>query len=183
VADVISAMSEALAAHLDLDAMAESTLRELAVRTGCDASALLVVTNGRIDLAGSRGIRDAGKITSAEAVLAAVRTTERTVLHLPPTLVVNGALVDFTPQEIQVLPIHYGVLTVGVLVVAFAEPSATEAASVIHSTLPGLAVALNNSMNHEILQRVAALDPLTGVYNRRFGQHRLAEEFGRAQRS
>jgi diguanylate cyclase (GGDEF)-like protein len=112
-----------------------------------------------------------------------VRTTEPTVLHLPPTLVINGALVDFTPQEIQVLPIHYGVLTVGVLVIAFAEASAAEAASVIHATLPGLAVALNNSLNHEDLQRVAALDPLTGVYNRRFGQQRLAEEFGRAQRS
>jgi diguanylate cyclase (GGDEF)-like protein len=183
VADAISAMSEALAAHLDLDTLAEATLRELTARTGCDAAALLVVTNGRIDLAGSRGIRDAAQLTSTEAVLAAVRATEPTVLHLPPDLVITGALVDFTPQEIQVLPVHYGILTVGVLVIAFAQPSPPEADSVIRATLPGLAVALNNSLNHEDLQRVAALDPLTGVYNRRFGQQRLTEEFGRSLRS
>ena len=38
-------------------------------------------------------------------------------------------------------------------------------------------------MNHEDLQRVSALDPLTGVYNRRFGLQRLTEEFGRSIRS
>ena len=53
----------------------------------------------------------------------------------------------------------------------------------LNATLPGLAVALNNSLNHEDLQRVAALDPLTGVYNRRFGLQRLTEEFGRSIRS
>lgn len=37
--------------------------------------------------------------------------------------------------------------------------------------------------NHEDLQRVAALDPLTDTYNRRFGMHRLTEEFGRSIRS
>src|SRR5690606_14579087 len=93
------------------------------------------------------------------------------------------AVVDFVPQEVRVLPVRYGVMTVGVLVVAFAQPSSPEADAVIDSTLPGLAVALNNAMNHQDLQRVAALDPLTGVLNRRFGLQRLKEEVGRAERS
>jgi two-component system cell cycle response regulator len=67
--------------------------------------------------------------------------------------------------------------------VAFAHPSTPEAGAVLNATLPGLAVAVNNALNHEDLQRVAALDPLTGVYNRRFGLQRLAEEFGRSIRS
>jgi len=67
--------------------------------------------------------------------------------------------------------------------VAFAQPSSPEAGAVLNATLPGLAVALNNSLNHQDLQRVAALDPLTGVYNRRFGLQRLTEEFGRSVRS
>ena len=74
-------------------------------------------------------------------------------------------------------------ITVGVLVVAFTRPSRPETTAVIHATLPGLAVALNNALNHEDLQRVAALDPLTGVYNRRFGLQRMDEEFGRSLRS
>ncbi len=46
-----------------------------------------------------------------------------------------------------------------------------------------LGLALNNAMAHDRLQRLAALDPLTGIYNRRFGLGRLHEEFGRAVRA
>jgi diguanylate cyclase (GGDEF)-like protein len=46
-----------------------------------------------------------------------------------------------------------------------------------------LALALNNALSHDRLQRLAALDPLTGIYNRRFGMGRLVEEFGRAVRT
>jgi diguanylate cyclase (GGDEF)-like protein len=45
-----------------------------------------------------------------------------------------------------------------------------------------LALALNNALDHERLQRLAAIDPLTGLYNRRFGMARLHEEFTRAAR-
>jgi diguanylate cyclase (GGDEF)-like protein len=75
------------------------------------------------------------------------------------------------------------VVTVGILLVAFAQPSSQEAIAVIESTMPGLAVALNNAQNHQDLQRVAALDPLTGVLNRRFGLQRLKEEIARSVRS
>lgn len=76
---------------------------------------------------------------------------------------------DFVPNEIHVLPIRYGEASVGVLVVGFAVASPAEAKPMSMASLPGLAVALNNALNHEDFQRVAALDPLTGAYNRRFG--------------
>jgi diguanylate cyclase (GGDEF)-like protein len=183
VNDGVSAMGEALAATLELEGLAEFTLRELTTRTGSSAAALLIVSNGRIELAGALGIRDSDQLPAAEVVAATVRTQAPTVLHLPPDLVVSGAVVDFVPQEVRVLPVRYGVVTVGVLIVAFAQPSSPESDAVMNSTLPGLAVALNNAINHQDLQRVAALDPLTGVLNRRFGLQRLKEEVGRAERS
>jgi diguanylate cyclase (GGDEF)-like protein len=183
VSDGVNSLSKALAAHLELSALAEATLRELSINTGCDAAGLLVANNGRVEVAGSIGIRDAEQLASAESVLAALRTAQPSVLHLSADVVVSGSLVDFIPQEVQVLPVRYGVVTVGVLVVAFAQPSIPQARAVLTATMPGLAVALNNALNHEDLQRVAALDPLTGVYNRRFGLQRLTEEFGRSTRS
>ncbi len=183
VADGITGLSKTLAAHLELDALARAVLRELSIRTGCDAAALLVVTNGRVDVAGSFGVRDVGQLTGSEAVLTALRTAEPTVLHLPADVEVSGSLLDFIPQEVRILPVCHGVVPVGVLVVAFAQPSNPEAKSILSATMPTLAVALNNSLNHEDLQRVAALDPLTGVYNRRFGLQRLTEEFSRSIRS
>jgi diguanylate cyclase (GGDEF)-like protein len=183
VSDGVSALGEALASHLELGALAESTLRELRTRTGSSAAALLVVSNGRIELAGALGIRDSELLPSAEVVLVTERTDQPTVLHLPPDVVVSGAVVDFIPQEVRVLPVRYGVVTVGILLVAFAQPSTQEAIAVIESTMPGLAIALNNAQNHQDLQRVAALDPLTGVLNRRFGLQRLKEEIARSVRS
>lgn len=46
-----------------------------------------------------------------------------------------------------------------------------------------LGLALSNALSHDRLQRLAALDPLTDAYNRRFGAGRLQEEFGRAVRT
>jgi two-component system, cell cycle response regulator len=43
-------------------------------------------------------------------------------------------------------------------------------------------VALNNALAHERFQRLAAVDPLTGAFNRRFGFGRLNEEFARSVR-
>jgi len=180
VSDGITSLSKAFAAHLELGALAEATLRELSIRTGCDAAGLLVVSNGRVEVAGSSGIRHAEQLASAETVLTALRTSQPSVLHRSADVVVSGSLVDFIPEEVQVLPVRYGVVPVGVLVVAFAQPSSPEAGAVLNAIMPGLAVALNNALNHEDLQRVAALDPLTGVYNRRFGLQRLTEEFGRS---
>ncbi|MCL5796454.1 MAG: GGDEF domain-containing protein, partial [Gammaproteobacteria bacterium] len=44
-------------------------------------------------------------------------------------------------------------------------------------------MAMSNAQTHDRLQDLAAMDPLTDIYNRRFGLNRLREEFQRAQRS
>ncbi|MFI5052375.1 MAG: diguanylate cyclase [Acidimicrobiales bacterium] len=179
----VKSVSEALAAHLDLAALADSTLGELVHRWRCDAVCLLVANHGRIEVAGARGIRDVDLLAASEPVATVLRTGEATRLTLPDDVVVAGALVDFVPSEVHVLPIRYGTVSIGVLVVGFAMASPPEAMPVLAASLPGLAVALNNSLNHEDLQRVAAVDPLTGVYNRRFGLQRLSEEFSRTVRT
>jgi len=183
VSSGVSAVSEALAAHLDLAALADATIAELMDRTKCDAVGLLVANHGRIEIAGVRGIRDGNALIGSQQIREVLRTGQGVILTLPSDVIVAGTLVDFVPVEVQVLPIRYGPVSVGVLVVGFAVASSADANPVLTASLPGLAVALNNALNHEDLQRVAALDPLTGVYNRRFGLQRLNEEFARSVRS
>ena len=179
----VAAMSEALASQLELAALAESALTELAQRTGYEAAALLVVRGGVVEVAGSYGISDAVALTDSEVVRTTLRTERPTVLELPPGVAISGGLVDITPQEVRVLPVRYGIVTLGVLVLASVQRSSDEDITIVQSSLPGTAVALNNALSHENLQRVAALDPLTGILNRRFGMQRLHEEFARAMRS
>ncbi|MGZ4531889.1 MAG: hypothetical protein ACXVXP_06010 [Mycobacteriaceae bacterium] len=66
---------------------------------------------------------------------------------------------------------------------AFAEPPAPEMKRLLDALAGPTGVALNNALTHERFQRLAAVDPLTGSYNRRFGLGRLTEEWGRAVRS
>ncbi|MGB7983030.1 MAG: diguanylate cyclase [Candidatus Nanopelagicales bacterium] len=183
VAAGVSAVSEALAAHLDLHDLADATLSELSARTGCEGAALLSVANGRVALAGSFGISDPARVVSAEPVLRVLRSGEPVLVTLPADVVVTSALVDAVPHEVRIIPIRTGVVTVGVLLLAWLAPPGKEVTTVLDASLAGLGVGLNNALNHENLQRVAALDPLTGWYNRRFGLQRLAEEFSRSSRS
>ena len=44
-------------------------------------------------------------------------------------------------------------------------------------------MAMSNAQTHDRLQDLAAMDPLTDIYNRRFGLNRLRDEFQRAQRN
>lgn len=183
VTDGISALGEALAAHLELAPLADAALNELTMRTGIDGAALLVVNSGRVELIGSLGIRDASALADSDTVQNVITSQEPRVLHLPPGITMTGTVVDFVPAEVRVLPARYGVAVVGVLVIAAARPIGRESIAVVESALSGLAVALTNALSHQDLQRVAALDPLTSVYNRRFGIERLNDEIARSQRS
>jgi diguanylate cyclase (GGDEF)-like protein len=70
----------------------------------------------------------------------------------------------------------------GVLVMASASGLSSTAKEKVALCLPPLAMALRNAISHSQMQQLAALDALTGVYNRRFGDRRIREEFGRAVR-
>ncbi|MET3948675.1 two-component system cell cycle response regulator [Arthrobacter sp. UYCu512] len=183
VSDGIKKVSQALAAHLEIGALAEAALHELSVHTACAAAALLTVSNGTLHVAGSLRMRAGIDLAGTELVLGVLGTARPAVLMLPEDLVRAGALTEFTPQEVHILPVLFDAATVGVLVMAFAEHPAPAARAVLGASLPGLAVAVNNALTHEDLQRIAALDPLTGVFNRRSGLVRLEEEFDRSRRS
>jgi diguanylate cyclase (GGDEF)-like protein len=112
-----------------------------------------------------------------------VKTLAEQVVALPDDLVVEGLMTDFRPREALAIPIVYKGAALGVVVVASTSVFGPEARRLAGQFRLGMALALNNSLAHDRLQRLAALDPLTGLYNRRFGLERLKEEYGRARRS
>lgn len=179
----MTAVSEALATHLELSSLADAALRELRSRTSYGAAALLVVDGGSITPVSSYGIREPLVLAESVAVAHAVRSGLGSAMDIPEGAQINAGIADITPHEVRIMPIRHGVVTLGVLVVASIRPVPSEDVSIITAALPGLGLAMNNALNHERLQRVAALDPLTGAYNRRFGVERLSEEFGRSVRS
>ena len=183
VSEGITAVSEQLSAHLDLAPLTDAALAELVRQAGCDAAALVVAHKGTAAVAGSIGITNADRLAENPAVLQVLQSGEARELQLPEDVVVDAGLLSVVPRDVRLLPVRFGVVTLGVLIVGFNHLPSAEADAVLRAAAIGMAVAINNALNHEDLQRVAALDQLTGLYNRRFGMQRLQEEFGRAQRT
>ncbi len=107
------------------------------------------------------------------------------MLHvkLPDDIIVESILTEFRPKEAIAQPVKYKGIPLGIIVLATATHFSLALSKELDIFANGLGLALHNSLEHEQLQKLAALDPLTGIYNRRFGLTRLHEEYDRSVRS
>lgn len=144
---------------------------------------ILCESEGELKVAAARGLRNPELVTGSNHVMAAIRTGQKQVISIPDDVKVEGVIMDFRPSEIIVLPIKNKGVSLGVVVLATGLKFDADQHGRIELFIQALGLALNNAMAHDDLQRLAALDPLTGIYNRRFGLGRLREEFGRAVRN
>ncbi len=180
---VIRAFSETLSSHLDVKTIAHQALHQLIQLITADAGAILVESNGELKLLTAFGLASEMNLTANERIRYAMRTGERQRIGLPEDIVLEGVVTTFQPREVIIEPILYKQVPLGVIVLAGSHEFDTHIDRNIDLLRHGLALALNNAVIHERLQHLAALDPLTGAYNRRFGLARLHEEYGRAVRS
>ena len=84
------------------------------------------------------------------------------------------------------LPLRREDRTLGALVLASRDPARYPAGSgsaFLERLAAFVAVSLENALNHERVKRLGLLDPLTGAYNRRYFEQRLAEECRRSART
>ena len=179
----VHSFSEMLTSHLEIANLGDHALRQFFEHTGAAGGLILYESGGELLLAASRGLRDADSIAASDHVAFAMKTGEAQTISLPEHVRVESVVADFRPAVVAVHPILYKGVPLGVLVLASSGAFGVDDQARIHLFLQGLGLALNNALVHERLQRLAALDALTGVYNRRFGLGRLHEEFGRAVRA
>ena len=134
-------------------------------------------------VAANRGIKNPESVAMSDHIQTALKkgTTQR--IPIPSNVQVEGVLAEFRPQEIFVIPATYKKIPLGAVVLGKTEVYHAEEETRLELFRQGFGLALNNVLTHDRLQRLAALDPLTGVYNRRFGLGRLHEEFERSIRS
>jgi diguanylate cyclase (GGDEF)-like protein len=171
-----------LSSHLDIETLAEEALREFAAHAGVSGGLVAYETQGELKVAASYGVRDPASIIAGGGVEATMRRGERRTIVIPPEVRLDGVLADFRPGEVRVCPVAHKGVPLGAIVLATTERLDANQGTLIDLFLQGFGLALNNAIAHDRLQHLAALDPLTGVYNRRFGLGRLREEFGRAVR-
>jgi diguanylate cyclase (GGDEF)-like protein len=182
VTQVARTFATTLSSHIELTPLVDAALGNLVTANSCAAGALCIVRDGELVTIASMGVVNPELLATSDLVTRAYRTLDVIAVDLPDDVHLDGGLVTFRPRTVVAYPIHTRLVPIGVLVLA-STLAIVDDDQLLGQLLPNFAVALNNSLGHERLERVAAIDTLTGLYNRRFGLERLSQEFSRSVRS
>ena len=176
--------SAVLSSQFELETLGDAALDALLVHTGAQAGALLVVREDGVEPLATHGIRTTEGLATSDHVRRVLRTGQIERLTVPASdLVVDSLLVGQAAREILVAPITFKSVPLGVIVLATPTQFDRDADKLLDQFRADLGLAINNALVHDRLERLAAVDPLTDAYNRRFGLARLREEFSRAVRA
>lgn len=179
----VASFSHTLSTKLELESLANAALDQLIQYSHAIAGALLVEKEGELVVAASHALQDAEALRNDDHVRAACRTKGIRRVDVPPGVRMSAVLGEVAPQDVLVLPVQFKDLCVGAVILASGGRFAPETDRIMTLFGESLGLALTNALTYSQLQRIAALDPLTGAYNRRFGMSRLKEELARAVRN
>lgn len=180
--NALSEFSHLMGSQLAVRDLTEKALHKLMEHSHSAAGAIIIENDAALEVAVSLGIRDVSKLLESDHIKNALRGEKRIRLYLPMDVQVDGVLTDFHPREVIIEPVLYKEVILGLIILATANQYGPESLTRLDLFGKSLALALHNALLFDRLERLAALDSLTGIYNRRFGLTRLHEEFGRALR-
>lgn len=178
----INEFARVLTSHLELETLAQETLSQLIGNVSANGGAIIIEKNGEIVVASAIGIKNTKALESNERILSTFKTYQRQIIDFPDDVIVDGIVVDFHPKSLLIEPISYKNVILGVVVLASTNEFSKSIMDKLTFFSKSLSLAFRNAMTHDQMQKLAAIDGLTGVYNRRFGGIRLQEEYGRAIR-
>lgn len=180
--DASAEQTETLSSQLELDSLCREALSLLLRQTEAEAGCLLVRLDGELVTPANFGLSDAGGLADSDRVQLALDTGRMQSVRVPQDIAVDGVVTDFRPRQVLLLPIAYEDKALGVAVLAADTMFGRDSMWILDLFAKGMGLALNNALTHDRMQKIASLDPLTGVYNRRLGMKRLREEYLRAER-
>lgn len=181
---VFGQFTQVMTENLEVDLLSSKTLELLVQSTNFSAAAVLVATDGQLNVVANKGILEPEKLKERSIVKEALLKGESVQISLPKQVHLDGVLTQFTPSEVFVSPIDFKGTHLGVIVAATGTLIAEDHCRLILDIFSrSIGLALNNALTHSKFQQMAAYDGLTNVYNRRFGMARLKEEFAKASRN
>jgi two-component system cell cycle response regulator len=178
--NAVKKFSEMLSSRLEIDQLANDALNKLIDNFNAVGGAIIIEKEGDLSVVSSFGIDMPQEMIKDKVIWHVIKNQKRILLDFPENVTLNGVLVKYKPKTILIEPILYKEIALGVVVLATVEESTNEMQNNMQLFGQGLALAFKNAITHDQLQRLAANDPLTGIFNRRFGLLRLKEEFSRA---
>ncbi len=178
----IKEFNHSITSSLDLTSLCKVALDKLIERSFASGGMIIVERSGELDIIANRGIKKDEKILSNEIVWRVLRTNKTELIQFPEDVVLDGVLVTYRPKELLFIPIVYKDIALGLIILATVEPFPLKIKEDLELFVGGMSLAVKNSVTYSQLQELAANDPLTNIFNRRFGMIRLQEEFSRSVR-
>lgn len=176
--------STVLSTEFELEGLGHAALDGLLRHTRADAGAILVAREDQMEPLASHGLRESDGLAGNDHVRRVLRLDRTEQLSLDaPDLIVDSLLVGQAAREILIAPITFKSVPLGAIVLASVGQFDRDGLELLEQLRGDLGLAINNALAHDRLERLAAVDPLTDAYNRRFGLARLREEFSRAVRA
>ncbi|XMB85269.1 GGDEF domain-containing protein [Mycoplasmatota bacterium WC44] len=179
----IREFTEIFTDELDINKLSEKALFHLIQYTNAKAGLVLVDKGGHIDVSCSHLIKDPEKVTEMEIVHKCFTRNQQFAFDFNEEVKIEAGLLDFYPKSILIEPISYKNEVLGLILLASSNKFDETIISELNVYTHGLSLGMHNAIIHEKLQQIAVLDPLTKVYNRRFGIERLGEEYSRSVRT
>ncbi|MCF7924682.1 MAG: sensor domain-containing diguanylate cyclase [Candidatus Izimaplasma sp.] len=178
----VKSFTELLSSYLELDKLAEEALDSLRINMKAEGGAIIIEKEGELKILTSFRIQNPETLLKNEIVWKVMTKQKRIMIDFPDDITLTNLVADFNPKNVIVDPIKYKDITLGVLILAGTKQFDQDSQNLMELFRHGLALAFRNAITYSQLQRLAANDPLTGIYNRRFGLQRLKEEFSRSIR-
>ena len=176
--------SGVLSREFELEGLGSAALDGLLRHTASDAGVMLVVREDELVPLASHGIRAPEELAANDHVRRVIRLGQIERLQVgAQELIVDSLLVGVAARQILVVPVAFKSIPLGVIVLATTVTFERDDIELVDHLRVDLGLAVNNALAHDRLERLAAIDPLTDAYNRRFGLGRLREEYSRAVRA
>lgn len=175
-------LGERLAERLRLEELARTALDELVDHTLSAGGAVLLAREGQLELAAARGLAEPESLALHPEVRRVLEQQGEARIEIPGGMLLDRVLAHFPPRAVLMQAVCHHRQGLGVVLLASDRPYTEEEVRRLRLMSRPLALAFHNALAYDELERVAALDGLTGCYNRRFGLARLREEFARARR-
>ena len=175
--------TEIFTKELDLERLSEKAIHHLIEYTKAKAGMILIDKGGRIEVSYSHLIKNPKDIVELEIINKAFSKNKRTFFEFHKEIKIEAGFIDFSPRTILIEPVSYKNEVIALVLLASTNYFEKDVLENISNYTHGLSLGFNNAIIHDRLEQLSILDPLTKIYNRRFGRERLKEEFSRSVRS
>ena len=179
----VRSFNDLMVNKLELELLAKSGVDYILNYLNAESGCVVIERGGEFFIPYSYGIKNVTEILENDNLWKYFENRKIQKLNIDSGLTTDALLLSYDPKEVHLFPLLYKDVPLGLLIIGSSKEISNRLIQTMGLFSQSFAISLNNSITYSQLQKLAANDPLTGLYNRRFGLSRLSDEFSRSVRT